>query len=106
MKRASVHWINLEPSNPPEFGKTRPCLIVSNTEQNLIIPTIAVIPLSSKAPEIWPLRVRIEVGSKNSFAVIPGIRQVSKTRIMDKIADLSSLEMNKIEEALFVYLSE
>ena len=34
MKRGTIAWINLEPGSPPEFGKTRPALIVSNSSQN------------------------------------------------------------------------
>ena len=106
MKRGSVYWINLEPSKAPEFGKVRPCLIVSNSEQNLHIPTLVVIPLSSKAPEIWPLRLKITFNKKNSYAVMPGIRQVSKQRLADRIGVLSGEEIQRVDEALRAYLSD
>ncbi len=110
MRSGTVCWVNLEPSHPllnkgPEFGKTRPCLIISNTEQNEILSSVVVIPLSSKAPEIWPLRIKLENQSKPSFAVIPGIRQVSKTRILNNIFEISEADLKKIKDALLTYLS-
>ncbi len=106
MNRGSIYWINLEPSNPPEFGKVRPCLVISNSEQNILIPSIVVIPLSSKAPEIWPLRIEVSVNKKNSYAVIPGIRQVSRKRLQNKIDTLSFSEMEKVDDAIKAYLND
>ncbi|MDO8518627.1 MAG: type II toxin-antitoxin system PemK/MazF family toxin, partial [Deltaproteobacteria bacterium] len=87
MKRGLLYWINLEPSSPPEFGKIRPGLIVSNSDQNLRLPTVVIIPVSSRAPEIWPLRIRFQVPhGKDSYLVIPGIRQVNKLRLQEIIS--------------------
>jgi len=81
VKRGSAYWINLEPSSPPELGKVRPGIVVSNSIQNERLDSVVIVPLSSRAPEIWPLGFRVELpGMKASYAVIPGIRQVSKSR--------------------------
>jgi len=107
MTRGAVYWINLENQTPPEFGKIRPALIISNSEQNLILETLVVIPISSIGEEIWPLRLEIgHIKKKKSFCVIPGIRQISKSRLMEKICDISSERMNDIESALFSYLQD
>ena len=58
----TLYWINLEPSAPPEVGKVRPGVIVSNSIQNEHLDSVVIVPLSARAPEIWPLR--IEVRSK------------------------------------------
>ena len=34
MTRGSLFWINLGATSPPEFGKTRPGLVVSSTAHN------------------------------------------------------------------------
>ena len=40
---------------------------------------MVVVPTLSIAPEIWPLRLALgSFGGKDSYAVIPGIRQVRK----------------------------
>lgn len=107
MKRGDLYWINFEPSSPPEFGKIRPAIVISNSEQNAELPTIVVIPLSSKPPEIWPLRVKISLPKrKKSYAVVPGIRHVNKTRLTRKIGSIDQKELDLLETAVQIYLSE
>jgi len=107
MKRGAVLWINLEPASPPEFGKVRPAVVISNSEQNLILPSIVVLPLSSRGEEIWPLRIALTIPElKRSFAVLPGIRQISKERIEETIGFLSLKDTSRLNEALQVYLSD
>ena len=107
MRRGGAYWINLEPAAPPELGKVRPGIIVSNTTQNEHLDSVVIVPLSTRAPEIWPLRLRVELrGVKNSYAVIPGIRQVSKTRLHELIAPVSATLMVRIDEALAIYLGD
>jgi len=106
MNRGSIYWINLEPSHPPEFGKVRPCLVISNTEQNQHLSTVVVVPISSKAPEIWRLRLKILIKNKDSFVVIPGIRQVAKQRLLDRISILSVSNLESIDDALRAYLGD
>lgn len=107
MRRGSVYWINLEPAAPPEFGKVRPGLVVSNSIQNDHLDSLVVVPLSSQAPEIWPLRLRVEApGLKTSYAVIPGIRQVSKARLHEVIAQAPAALMDRVGEALALYLGD
>ena len=107
MRRGTIYWINLEPSSPREFGKTRPGLIISNSVQNFALDTVVALPLSSRPPEIWPLRLRVSLQKGNdSFVVLPGIRQVSKARLLDVVGFLGSQEMIRIAEALEAYLSD
>lgn len=106
MKRGLIYWVNLEPAAPPEFGKIRPALIVSNSEQNNLLPSVVVIPLSSKAPEIWPLRLAIALpNGKPSFAILPGIRQVNKARLHDMIGMATETFLQNLDKALSLYLN-
>lgn len=109
MKRGTVCWVNLEPAHPPEFGKTRPCVVVSNSEQNAVLETVVVVPVSSQQPEIWPLRLAMTLpgkGEKKSYAVLPGVRQVNKRRIVQTTGLLLSSELSRLGEALNFYLSD
>ncbi|MBI2335427.1 MAG: type II toxin-antitoxin system PemK/MazF family toxin [Deltaproteobacteria bacterium] len=107
MERGSVYWVNLEPSNPPELGKVRPAIVVSNATHNLALPSVVVIPLSSKKPQIWPLRVSVRLSNlKESFAIIPGIRQVSKIRLQNLIGYLSKGDLKAVDDALQTYLRD
>jgi mRNA-degrading endonuclease toxin of MazEF toxin-antitoxin module len=107
MKRGTLCWVNLEPVAPPELGKTRPAIVVSNSDQNLSLQSVVVIPLSSQAPEIWPLRVRLELPrGKTSYAVLPGIRQVSKARLQELVGIAVATDMDRLDEAIALYLSD
>jgi len=107
MKRGTICWVNLEPAFPPEIGKIRPVIIVSNSDQNIFLSSVVVIPLSSQPGEIWPLRLRLDMPQgKASYAILPGIRQVSKMRIQDAIGIVSPNDMDKINEALSCYLND
>jgi mRNA-degrading endonuclease toxin of MazEF toxin-antitoxin module len=99
--------VNLEPAHPPEIGKTRPGVVVSNSEQNAILDTVVLVPLSSQSPEIFPLRIALNAPKgKKSFAVVPGMRQVSKRRILKAVGVLMDRESAKLDEALDAYLSD
>ncbi len=105
MKRGSIVWINLEDTSPPEIGKTRPGVVVSNTEQNHILPTVVIVPFSSRAPAIWPLRLRVEAPKlKTSYAITPGIRQVSRDRLMEVVGLASTDFLAELDEAISAYL--
>jgi mRNA interferase MazF len=107
VRRGSAYWINLEPSAPPELGKVRPAIIVSNSIQNHHLDSVVVVPLSTRAPEIWPLRLRLELPAlKASYAVIPGVRQVSKARLHELILQVPPDVMARLSEALALYLGE
>jgi mRNA interferase MazF len=109
MMRGSILWVNLEDTHPPEMGKTRPAIVVSNSEQNQVLNTVVVVPLSSRPPAIWPLRVELAGSSprqKKSFAIIPGIRQVDKRRLMGTLGRASDQFMRELTRALQTYLGE
>ena len=108
MIRGSIYWINLEDSHPPGFDKTRPAVVLSNSEQNAILSTVVVVPLSSRPPEIWPLRLELPPvpGLKKSFAVLPGLRQIRKSRLLGQIGTLPDEFLDALAEAATAYLGD
>ena len=107
MKRGTVLWVNLSDAHPPEMDKVRAAVVLSNTILNAGLSTVVVVPLSTQAGEIWPLRVKVAAGGrKPGFAVIPGIRQVAKARLQNATAILATADLQKIERAVAEYLSD
>ena len=107
MNRGSIYWVNPGPTDPPEFGKTRPGIVISNTVQNPVLESVVIVPLSTQPGEIWPLRIHAGThGDRDSYAVLPGIRQVAKSRLGEQLSVLDDEAMRRIEEALSAYLSE
>ena len=108
LMRGTVVWVDLSDASPPEMGKRRPAVIVSNSAHNLTLGTVVAVPLSSQAPEIFPLRVRLRTsGTKASgFAVVPGIRQLKKSRILRVAGKASPPDMAALDEAIREYLAD
>ena len=107
MKRGTVLWVNLSDAHPPEMGKVRPAVVLSNSTINARLDTILVVPLSTQPGEIWPLRVKVATGGRKAgFAVVPGLRQVAKTRFLDTIAVLSAADLRRLDQAAAEYLSD
>ena len=105
MRRGTVVWVDLSDTSPPEMGKVRPGIVVSGTAHNGVLNTVVIVPTSSIAPEIWPLRVAVDSFSgKESSAVIPGIRQVRKGRLRGLLGELSYEHLAKLDECLEAYL--
>lgn len=105
MKRGTVVWVDLSDTSPPEMGKVRPGIVVSGTAQNEVLNTVVVVPASSIASEIWPLRLSVgSLAGKESYAVIPGIRQVRKGRLRGVIGQLSHERLSALDNCLEAYL--
>ena len=105
MKRGTVVWVDLSDASPPEMGKVRPGIIVSGTPHNDVLNTVVVVPTSSIAPESLPLRLAIgSFAGKESYAVIPGIRQVRKGRLRGALGELSAGKLAALDECLVAYL--
>lgn len=105
MKRGTVVWVDLSDTHPPEMGKVRPGIVVSGTAHNEVLNTVVVVPTSSIAPEIWPLRVAVgSFAGKDTYAVIPGIRQVGKGRLRGAIGQLAHEHLAMLDQCLEAYL--
>lgn len=105
MKRGTVVWVDLSDTTPPEMDKVRPGIVVSGTAHNEVLNTVVVVPTSSIAPEIRPLRLAVgRYVGKESFAVIPGIRQVRKGRLRGVLGQLTAEALAALGACLDAYL--
>jgi len=108
MIRGTVIWVDLTDATPPELGKRRPAIVVSNSIHNAALDSVVAVPLSSLAPEILPLRVKVRAGDLKaaSYAVVPGIRQLKKTRILGAAGQVKTADLNALDTAIRDYLSD
>ena len=104
LNRGDICLINFNPSKGGEIGKLRPAIIMSDAEENSILDTCIVIPLSSVIEkDALPYRYTItkrENLQKNSDACIYEIRALSKIRIKEKLSSLSKKEIEIIQKAI------
>jgi mRNA interferase MazF len=103
-KRGDIVTVNLNPKKGDEVGKIRPAVIISGDDENTILDTLILMPLSTHLIEdMYPYRFRITKRDKlkqDSDILINQIRTLSKQRIGEKIAQLSDSEYDLVIKLL------
>ena len=96
--------VNLYPKKGDEVGKIRPAVIISGDDENAILDTVILMPLSTdRIDNMTPYRMRIvarEGLKEDSDILINQIRALSKARIKEKIAKITSAEYDAIIQNL------
>jgi mRNA interferase MazF len=100
LNRGDIVIVNLYPKKGDEVGKIRPAVIISGDDENSILDTVILMPLSTDLiDDMTPYRMRIEKRDnlkQDSDILINQIRTLSKVRITDKIAKLTSSEYTEL----------
>jgi mRNA interferase MazF len=102
--RGDICLVNFNPAKGGEIGKLRPAIILSDRDDNEILETVIVIPLSTVI-ELDALPYRFLITSRDKLekdcdACIYEIRALSKTRIKEKLAFLTNDELGVIQNSL------
>ncbi len=109
-KRGDIVTINFNPKKGDEVGKIRPAVIISGDDENSVLDTVVVMPLSTSLVEdMKPYRMRLKKRDnlkENSDILINHVRAISKKRIGEKIAMLSSAEYDELVECLCLNFSK
>jgi len=99
-----IHLVDFNPAMGGEMGKLRPAIIMSQDDDNEILSTVIVIPLSTQIESnALPYRFTLskrEKLDKVSDACINEIRSLLKIRIKEKIAKIDADEAKIITQAL------
>lgn len=103
-KRGDIVIVNLNPKKGHEVGKIRPAVIISSDDENDILDTVILMPLSTDLVEdMEPYRMRISIRDnlrQDSDIIINQIRSLSKQRIGEKIAQLTDEEYAQVIQLL------
>lgn len=104
LNKGDIVIVNLYPKKGDEVGKIRPAVIISGDDENSILDTVILMPLSTDIIDnMEPYRVRIKKRDdlkEDSDILINQIRTLSKVRIKNKIAKISNEEFDLIIQAL------
>lgn len=104
VSKGDIWLVNLNPiKRNNEMGKVRPVLVYQNDDLNHSdYPTTIIIPLSTHlVDDSEPIRYRINKRKNlelDSDIVITQIRAIDNDRFIEKLANLTSKEMQKIKE--------
>ena len=103
-RRFDIVLVKLNPTVGSEIQKTRPCIIISPNEMN-ILRTIIIAPMTSKGFD-FIFRPNIKFEGKNGLVLLDQIRAVDKSRIIKKIGvvdKIKSKEISRILMEMFEY---
>ena len=100
MTRGSVWWVEFDPAVGTEINKTRPAVIVSNDIANQYLARVVVIPLTSNISRIYPGEAIVVLNGNKNKAMTDQIMSADKSRLKNKISDLSNSDMASIETAM------
>ncbi len=100
LNRGDIVVVNLYPKKGDEVGKIRPAVVISGNDENAILDTVILMPLSTDLiDDMLPFRMRLskrEGLKEDSDILINQIRTLSKSRIKEKIALLTSDEYDAV----------
>lgn len=104
LNRGDIVLLNFNPAKGGEIGKLRPAIILSDSDDNEILETIIVVPLSTRIEQdALPYRYLIHKRDKlhkDCDACIYEVRALSKTRVVEKLSVLGDKELLVIQDSL------
>ena len=98
IRRFDIYLVSLNPTIGSEIKKTRPCVVISPDEMNLL-KTVIVAPMTSKGFD-FPFRVKINFEGKDGFILLDQIRTVDKSRLVKKIGKLQTDKCKEVVNIL------
>lgn len=104
IKRFEIYLVKLNPTIGSEIQKTRPCIIISPNEMN-VLNTVIVAPMTSKGFD-FIFRPKIKFEDKDGLVLLDQIRTADKTRLVKKIGKVdkdTSKEISKMLVKIFEY---
>lgn len=109
VKRGELYFADLSPVVGSEQGGVRPILVVQNDIGNKYSPTIIAAAITSKINKA-KLPTHIELSSKeyglekDSVVLLEQIRTIDKTRLKEKIGEITEEKMGQINKAMLISL--
>jgi len=109
VKRGELYYADLSPVVGSEQGGIRPVLVVQNDIGNKYSPTVIAAAITSKLNKA-KLPTHIELSSKeyglekDSVVLLEQIRTIDKSRLKEKIGELSTAKMSQVNRAMLISL--
>lgn len=98
IKRYDIYLVKLNPTVGSEIQKTRPCIVVSPNEMN-VLKTVIVAPMTSKGFD-FVFRPKIHFENKDGLVLLDQIRTVDKSRLIKKIGKVDQNTAKCISDML------
>jgi mRNA interferase MazF len=96
--RYEIYLVKLNPTVGSEIQKTRPCIVISPNEMN-ILKTVIIAPLTSKGFD-FIFRPKITFQDKNGLVLLDQIRTVDKSRLTKKVGVVEEKKAQEIADVI------
>ncbi len=103
-RRGEVWLIAFDPSVGGEVQKTRPAVIVSNDAADAALNRVQVVPVSSSTSRLYPAEALITLNGKRRKAMADQVATASKQRLLRRMGQLTSDDLDAVARALRVQL--
>ena len=104
VNRFDIVLVKLNPTVGSEIQKTRPCIVISPNERNML-KTVIIAPMTSKGFD-FIFRPKIEFDEQEGLVLLDQIRAVDKKRIVKKIGQVDDETSLEIIETLVEMFKE
>ena len=104
IKRYDIYLVKLNPTVGSEIQKTRPCIVISPNEMN-VLKTVIVAPMTSKGFD-FIFRPKIEFEKKEGLVLLDQIRTVDKARLVKKLGSVDKQTAKEISGMLVKIFEE
>ena len=98
IKRYEIYLVKLNPTVGSEIQKSRPCIVISPNEMN-VLKTVIIAPMTSKGFN-FVFRPKIRFEKKDGLVLLDQIRAVNKTRLVKKLGDVDKATSTEISKML------
>jgi len=98
-RRFELYLVTLDPTVGSEINKTRPCVVISPDEVNIVFQTVIVAPLTSSQRR-YPMRVPCRVNRVNGSIALDQMRSVDRSRLVRALGVLDEPTGTRMLDAL------
>jgi len=98
INRFDIYLVKLNPTVGSEIQKTRPCIVISPNEMNML-KTVIIAPMTSKGFD-FIFRPGIKFQDKDGLVLLDQLRAVDKGRLIKKIGSVKEETAKTISSTL------
>jgi mRNA interferase MazF len=101
--RGQIWLVGLDPARKGELGKSRPCLVLSDTRFNESNPVLLIAPITSYSPtpQSPPIAATPQTGlSQDSSILALHIRAVGKSRFVHRLGRAPEALVEEVAELI------
>lgn len=98
IERYEIYLVKLNPTIGSGIQKTRPCIVISPNEMN-VLKTVIIAPMTSKGFD-FVFRPKIKFEKKEGLVLLDQIRTIDKTRLVKKLGRVDKKTSEEISRML------